>query len=166
MLCLSIETSCDETSLAIMYNPLDRNKNFFESLNQTIVLNQLISTQIDTHKVYGGVIPEIGARLHANSIHFLLAHLLRGTKDYIENNPDKAQEINPNLQNRDSKDLLQYLDKIFVTTHPGLPSALRVGLEMAKTVQFFVKLHYNQEIELVPINHLQGHVASCFYRNF
>jgi N6-L-threonylcarbamoyladenine synthase len=144
---LSIETSCDETSLALLQIPKDKIESgveFLDRIRSIKVLAHIISSQIDIHKEYGGVIPEIGARLHANAIHFLLDQL---------------------ISQQDDKEILDKIDKIFVTATPGLPSALRVGIEFAKSLKFYLqqKNPSQSSLEVVHINHLHGHVASCFF---
>jgi len=154
MLVLSIETSCDETSLSILESDSENNVDFLKYLNSFTVKSSVISSQIKIHLKYGGVVPEIGARQHAEHIHLLFFKLLR--------------KINPtNFENNslNSKDfeLLKKLDYIFVTTEPGLVSALRVGREFAKTLNFFIQEKLGKTIEVKTVNHLDGHLASSFY---
>ena len=59
--------------------------------------------------------------------------------------------------------ILGELDYIFVTATPGLASALRVGVEFAKTLEFFIDKNYQNKVTIKNINHLQGHLASCFW---
>ena len=161
MLYLSIETSCDDTSIAILYNPLSKAGSLLAKVNQTQILGQIVSSQIKTHRKFGGVVPEIGARLHTNVIHYLLDDVLNQAIEHLTNNPALASQLNIDLKKLASpKDLLGHIDKICVTTEPGLPSALRVGLELAKTLQFFVTTNYNKNIQIKKINHLRGHIAS------
>ena len=162
MLTLSIETSCDETSLAFMHKPesIPKYDNFLDEINSYKVLASLISSQIKLHQPYGGVVPEIGARAHAEQIHMLMEELL---EQVWQKNPDLDLIKNTSL---DSKiDFLKNLDYIFVTTNPGLPPALKVGVEFAKTLSYFVAQKHNKIIPVVPINHLHGHLVSCFYQN-
>ncbi len=205
MLCLSIETSCDETSLAILYNSNfenSLNNNFLDYINSFTILGQIISSQIDLHKDFGGVIPEIGAREHATQIHFLFEEVLeislknwnkitnveqnsnqnlvssQNYKDLSINSQEKLEQNNSknshnkfNLSKSFSKkvyylpDIFGNLEYIFVTTTPGLTSALRVGIEFAKTLEFFVEQNYQKKVKIVPINHLQGHLVSSFWQN-
>jgi N6-L-threonylcarbamoyladenine synthase len=155
-LALSIETSCDETALACLLFETDKNKSFTDYLNSVKVLGSVISSQIKIHAEYGGVVPEIGAREHAESIHILLDQLY---KDIIRSNKESSHIS----IYRDLVTWLASLDYIFVTNEPGLPSALKVGVEFAKSLQFFLVENFNSKIEIVRINHLRGHVASCFY---
>ena len=161
MLTLSIETSCDETSLALLYkNELEPNsKDFYTQINSYKVLASLISSQIKLHQPYGGVVPEIGARAHASQIHLVLSELLE-----IAWQNDLASEIKIKCDSGESLSLLKELDYIFVTTSPGLPSALKVGVEFAKTLSFFINQKYQKIVEVTPVNHLHGHLVSCFYQ--
>ncbi len=175
-LILAIESSCDETSLALLAVPsFINNPNGFNTesdldlIRNTKIFSSVIASQIKTHAIYGGVVPEIGARMHAEAIHFSWKQLieqldLEEFDDFLNSNfPDLDPEIN--LQSK----ILLCMDKIMVTTTPGLVSALRVGQEFAKSIQFFAKqtrfrCHFNQkELEICEINHLRGHLASSFY---
>jgi N6-L-threonylcarbamoyladenine synthase len=159
MFYLAIESSCDETSLAILELNEDTVKeglslhqnsqlNFYAKINQIQVVSSIISSQIETHAQYGGVVPEVGARLHAEQIHGLFKIVLKEALDKL---------------NIDETEFCKQLETIFVTAEPGLMSALRVGIEFAKSLQFYINKEYNQQLKLEFVNHLQGHVASCFY---
>jgi glycoprotease/Kae1 family metallohydrolase len=159
---LAIESSCDETSLSILelcddtvaeglslhVQKIGDSKSFYQKINQIQVISSIISSQIETHALYGGVVPEVGARLHAEQIHGLFEAVLN--EAILKLNTDKNQ-------------FYKKLKVIFVTAEPGLMSALRVGIEFAKSLQFYVAKQYNQQVKLEFVNHLQGHVASCFY---
>ncbi len=118
---LGIESSCDETSIAIV------NKDG-ENFN---IAKNLIASQIKTHAPYGGVVPEIAAREHASTILPLLVE--SGVKSDGSN-----------------------IDVIAVTSGPGLVPALRVGVELAKTLAWLWKK------PLVGVNHLEGHIYSVW----
>ncbi|RRD39165.1 tRNA (adenosine(37)-N6)-threonylcarbamoyltransferase complex transferase subunit TsaD [Leptotrichia sp. OH3620_COT-345] len=120
---LAFETSCDETSVAVVEN----GKN---------VLSNIISSQIDIHKEYGGVVPEIASRHH------------------IENILPVFEEAMEKAECR-----LKDIDYIAVTNTPGLIGSLLVGLMFAKS------LSYANEIPLIPINHIEGHIFSNFIEN-
>jgi len=149
-LALAIESSCDETSLAIFLLPEKPSENFLDKVNSYVVLGSIVSSQIKIHQEYGGVIPEIGARSHANQIHYLFNLVWHQAEQ-------KASELG-----LDEIEMVN-LEKILVTTNPGLVSALRVGMEFAKSVKFFLELKGGL-IEIISVNHLRGHVASCFYK--
>ena len=120
---LAFETSCDETSVAIVEN----GKN---------VLSNIVSSQINIHKEYGGVVPEIASRHHIENILPVL---------------DEAME-KADCQLKDS-------DYIAVTNTPGLIGSLLVGLMFAKS------LSYANKIPLIPVNHIEGHIFSNFIEN-
>lgn len=113
---LGIETSCDETSASIV-------KNGCEEI-ATVVL-----TQIDIHKDFGGVVPEIASREHVKNITMVIEECL-----------EKA--------NMSIKDI----SAIAVTYGPGLVGSLLIGIEAAKT------LAYVNNLPLVPVNHMTGHI--------
>ena len=113
---LGIESSCDETSVSIV-------KNGSEEIS-TVVLSQ-----IDTHALYGGVVPEIASRMHVENITLVIEECL-----------NKAQ--------MEMKDI----DAIAVTYGPGLIGCLLVGVNAAKTLSYI----YNKP--LVPVHHIAGHI--------
>ena len=113
---LAIESSCDETSIAIIKNGKD-----------CIALT--VSTQMDTHAKYGGVVPEIASRMHTESITLVLEETL-----------SKANMA------------IQDMDAIAVAYKPGLMGSLLVGVEFAKT------LAYIYSKPLIGVNHLIGHI--------
>ena len=117
---LAIESSCDETSASILKNGRD-------------VLSNIISTQIETHKKFGGVVPEVASRKH------------------IENIDEVVQEA-LDTANMGFKDI----DHIAVTYGPGMAGALLVGLSHAKA------LAYTLDIPLVGVNHIEGHVSANY----
>ena len=115
---LAIETSCDETSIAII-------KNGHEVDSLTIL------TQMDTHANFGGVVPEIASRMHAENITMVLEDTLR--KSSVD---------------------MDRIDAIAVTYAPGLLGSLLVGVEFAKTLC----LVYNKP--LIAVNHTMGHILA------
>jgi N6-L-threonylcarbamoyladenine synthase len=165
MLVLGIESSCDETSFALLENDGVVKANFLENINSFEVKASIISSQIESHIPYGGIVPEVGARLHAQQIHYLFYLLL---KQYTERSQiSTLLSLNDtdsvDFDILDNLDTLKHLDVIYVTTNPGLASALRVGMEFAKTIVYFLKQKFNIVVEIVEINHLHGHIFSCFY---
>lgn len=117
---LGIETSCDETAAAVVKN------------GRTILSN-IISSQIDLHTLYGGVVPEIASRKHIEKIN---------------------QVINNALL--DAKVSLQDIDVIGVTYGPGLVGALLVGVAEAKAISFA------SNKPLVGVHHIEGHVSANY----
>lgn len=119
-LILAIESSCDETAVSI----LDGDK----------LLSNVVSTQISVHQKYGGVMPEIASRLHAENITLVL-------KEALETAQVKLEDI----------------DAFAVTRGPGLIGALHVGLQAAKTLAML----YDKP--LIPVHHLAGHIYANEY---
>lgn len=113
---LGIESSCDETSVSIVKNGVDE-------------ISTVISSQIDIHKDYGGVVPEIASRHHVKNITIVLEECL--TKANMTMND---------------------IDAIAITYGPGLIGSLLIGLEAAKTLAFI----HNKP--LIPVHHIAGHI--------
>ena len=124
MLILSFESSCDETSAAVCR---------FES-GEKVILSNIVASQIETHKLYGGVVPEIASRAHCDAISGI-------TYEALETAGVTLKDI----------------DAVAVTNTPGLIGALLVGVSFAKS------LAYANNIPLVPINHIKGHVAANYF---
>ena len=119
---LGIETSCDETAAAVIR----------ENENGTAdVLSNVVSSQINEHKEFGGIVPELAARAHLENI------------DYI---------INKSL--KDSDITLNEIDGIAATAGPGLIVCLTVGLNIGKSIAAFANKPF------VGVNHLEGHALS------
>lgn len=114
-LILAIESSCDETAVAI--------------IKDGVLLSNIVATQIEMHKKYGGVMPEIASRLHAENIGVVLKEALEVANVALED-----------------------IDAFAVTRGPGLIGALHVGLQAAKTLAMLYKK------PLIPVHHLAGHI--------
>jgi N6-L-threonylcarbamoyladenine synthase len=121
MLILGIETSCDETGVAV-----------YDSNLKKIIAHALF-TQIDLHKIYGGVVPEIASRSQLEKIDLVTAQALAQRNISID-----------------------AIDAIAVTSHPGLVGSLLVGICFAKGMA----LASNKK--LIGVNHLEGHIFSAF----
>ncbi len=113
---LGIESSCDETSAAIVKNGTED-------------IATVISSQIDIHKDYGGVVPEIASRHHVKNITIVLEECLTKANMTMDD-----------------------IDAIAITYGPGLIGSLLIGLEAAKTLAFI----YNKP--LIPVHHIAGHI--------
>ena len=120
---LAIETSCDDSSVAILKNERE-------------ILTNLISSQIDTHALFGGVVPEIASRKHLEAINPLI---------------DKAIE--------DAKITYDDIDLITVTKGPGLIGSLLVGISVAKALSLVL------DVPLVGANHMKGHICANYLSN-
>ncbi len=125
MYILGIESSCDETSASIVKNGMEE-------------IATVISSQIDIHKDYGGVVPEIASRHHVKNITIVLEECLEKAKMTMEE-----------------------VDAIAITYGPGLIGSLLIGLEAAKTLAFLYKK------PLIPVHHIAGHIyANSLVRPF
>ena len=149
---LGIETSCDETSVALInlqrITHNEKRKTSGKVLGtryEVRIKKHYIATQIPIHARYGGVVPEIAARTHVAEIVSLLDKTL-GWNKREEDNPPRSPLVRGAIE----------FDAIAVTQGPGLATALRVGLEAAKTVA------WAYDKPLIPINHLEGHLASAW----
>ena len=124
MIILSFESSCDETSAAVVEITEDKR----------VIRSNIIASQIETHRLYGGVVPEIASRAHSEAISKITYEAL-----------DVAGVS------------LADVDAIGVTNTPGLIGALLVGVNFAKS------LAYSNNIPLVDVNHIKGHVAANYF---
>jgi len=128
---LGIETSCDETATSIIEGGTKEIK----------VLSNVISSQIEIHKKYGGVVPEVAAREH-------VLNILPVVNEALEKAGIKRNEAPKKL------------DAIAVTIGPGLITSLIVGVETAKTLAYVWKL------PVAPVNHVEGHIYANFIGNY
>ncbi|MCR5117643.1 MAG: tRNA (adenosine(37)-N6)-threonylcarbamoyltransferase complex transferase subunit TsaD [Lachnospiraceae bacterium] len=123
ILILAIESSCDETAAAVVKNGRE-------------VLSNVISSQIDLHTIYGGVVPEIASRKHIENINPVIREALS----------------NANVTLKD-------MDAIAVTYGPGLVGALLVGVSEAKAISFATG------IPLIGVHHIEGHISANYIEN-
>lgn len=132
MIILGIETSCDETAASVA------------SFDNGVVkiLSNVVSSQINIHKKYGGVVPEIAAREHMENIIPVIDKAL--AKAGID-----KKELAGGKKNKP-------LDAIAIATGPGLITSLLVGVETAKTLSFA------WDVPLVSVNHIEGHIYANF----
>ncbi len=120
---LAIESSCDETAAAVVVNGRD-------------VRSNIISSQIDIHTLYGGVVPEIASRKHIERINQVIAKAL-----------ETAQMP------------LDQIDAVAVTYGPGLVGALLVGVAEAKAIA------YARKLPLIGVHHIEGHINANYIEN-
>ena len=120
---LGIESSCDETAASVVKNGRE-------------VLSNVISSQIELHKLYGGVVPEIASRKHIEKINQVIEEALNEAGVSLED-----------------------LDAIGVTYGPGLVGALLVGVAEAKAIS------YAKKIPLVGVHHIEGHISANYIEN-
>ncbi|MFR8547895.1 MAG: tRNA (adenosine(37)-N6)-threonylcarbamoyltransferase complex transferase subunit TsaD [Lachnospiraceae bacterium] len=123
VLILAIESSCDETAAAVVQNGRE-------------VLSNVISSQIELHKLYGGVVPEIASRKHIEKINQVI---------------EEALEV--------SGKQLSDMDAVAVTYGPGLVGALLVGVAEAKAIS------YAAGLPLVGVHHIEGHISANYIEN-
>jgi len=117
---LALETSCDETAAAVTRNGLD-------------ILSSVVSSQIDLHEKFGGVVPELASRKHLEFINPVIEESLAQAGVHKEE-----------------------LDAVAATCGPGLVGSLLVGLSAAKTLSFLL------DVPLIGVNHILGHIYANF----
>lgn len=123
ILILAIESSCDETAASVVKNGRQ-------------VMSNIISSQIDLHTLYGGVVPEIASRKHMEQINQVTTEALKTAKTGLED-----------------------IDAVAVTYGPGLVGALLVGVAFAKALAFAA------EKPLVGVHHIEGHISANYIEN-
>lgn len=123
ILILAIESSCDETAAAVVKNGRD-------------VMSNIISSQIELHTLYGGVVPEIASRKHIEKIDQVIEEALSEAKVTLDD-----------------------IDAIGVTYGPGLVGALLVGVAEAKAISYAAKK------PLIGVHHIEGHVSANYIEN-
>ena len=120
---LAIESSCDETAAAVVVNGRD-------------VRSNMISSQIDIHTLYGGVVPEIASRKHIERINQVIEQALYTAGMSLDD-----------------------MDAIAVTYGPGLVGALLVGVAQAKAIA------YAKQLPLIGVHHIEGHICANYIEN-
>ncbi|OPY59200.1 MAG: tRNA N6-adenosine threonylcarbamoyltransferase [Pelotomaculum sp. PtaU1.Bin035] len=117
---LAIETSCDDTSAAVVVDGSE-------------ILSNIVSSQVDVHSRFGGVVPEVASRKHLELINYVVSESLAAAGIVYKD-----------------------LDAVAVTYGPGLVGALLVGVSAAKAIS------YGLDLPLVGVNHLEGHIYANF----
>ena len=123
MYILGMESSCDETSAAVLRVEGDRME----------IASNIVASQVETHRLYGGVVPEIASRAHIEAVSGV-------TREALETAGITVKD----------------LDAVAVTAFPGLIGALLVGVNFAKSLAFA------NQIPLVAVNHIKAHVAAAY----
>ena len=113
---LAIETSCDETACAIVKDGKE-------------ILSNIVSSQINVHTLYGGVVPEVASRIHVENISTVIEEAIKEAGVTMDD-----------------------IDGIAYTQGPGLIGSLHVGVQAAKTLSYFF------DKPLIPVNHMTGHI--------
>ena len=124
MYILGLESSCDETSASVVW---------MEQTGERKILSNIVASQIETHRLYGGVVPEIASRAHIEAISGITYEALATAGIGIGD-----------------------VGCVAVTSHPGLIGALLVGVNFAKSLAF------SHNIPLVEVNHVKAHVAAAY----
>ncbi len=127
MYILAIESSCDETSASVLYA---------DESGRLFIKSNIIASQVETHRLYGGVVPEIASRAHIEAVSSI-------TYDSLSVAGISLSDIG----------------LIAVTDHPGLIGALLVGVNFAKSLAFA------NNIPLVAVDHIKGHIAAAYLQN-
>ena len=120
MILMAVESSCDETAVALVEDGRR-------------VLTDCIASQVDLHRIYGGVVPEIASRKHIEAIYGLADQAL----------------VRAGLKRKD-------VDGIAVTYAPGLIGAVLVGVNFAKGAALAL------DVPLIPVHHIRGHIAANY----
>ncbi|MBQ2737841.1 MAG: tRNA (adenosine(37)-N6)-threonylcarbamoyltransferase complex transferase subunit TsaD, partial [Clostridia bacterium] len=120
---LAFESSCDETSAAVVSREGER----------FTVKSNIIASQVDTHKLYGGVVPEIASRAHIEAISSITYEAMSVAGVTMDD-----------------------IDAVAVTANPGLIGALLVGVNFAKA------LAVANGKPLIAVDHIKGHIATCY----
>ncbi len=164
MIILAIDTSCDDTSIAVV-----------ESKNKQInILSNIVSSQIKIHAPYGGVYPALAKREHQRNLPLVLARALKQAKLLkVQSSKFKVQSCNSKLKilktilqkdgglfEKTTEFLMKYqkprIDAIAVTNGPGLEPCLWQGVNFAKALAFW------WDLPLIPVNHIKAHLSANF----
>ena len=124
---LGVETSCDETAAAVVRWPVDGRTD-----GPAEVLSSVVASQVEAHRPYGGVVPEVAARAHVEIIDDIIGQAMRRSRLGFE-----------------------HLDAVAATAGPGLVGGVMVGLSAGKAIALA------RGLPLVAVNHLEGHAVSA-----
>ncbi len=162
---LAIETSCDDTSIALIKAQGKKQVSFN-------ILSNIVSSQIEIHKKWGGVYPTLAKREHQKNLISVLEKALKGAKMFKtinskkqiskleENKLRKILEREPELLNNFLKIIPKIkkpkIDALAITIGPGLEPCLWIGINFAKALAYFWNL------SLIPINHIEAHIYANY----
>lgn len=144
-LILSIDTSCDETSVAITCGRR--------------VLSNIVSSQINIHKKYGGVFPALAKRAHEERIDFVVQEALERSGVIANFSLRQKRGLKSAITNKFQ------IDAIAVTYGPGLAIALEVGIRKAKELTSTLSLSRSSTLNLIAVDHMEGHIYSTLAQN-
>src|SRR4030042_2627318 len=164
---LAVETSCDDTGIAVLEVKGTKSSPDFH------VLSNIVASQIEVHKKYGGVYPALAVREHQKNLVPVLVKALKEAGVLKSQNPKPNAQPKPKLQNLKNilerepelfKKLIPFLrkyrkpnvDLIAVSNGPGLEPCLWVGVNFAKALSYF------WDIPVVPVNHIESHILVNF----
>ncbi len=150
MLTLAIETSCDDTSIALVR----------DTWTSFVVEKMRSFSQVTSHNQYGGVVPEIASREHAQQILHVLFHMIMDTEtdeqveQFTHALKNESDSILRSLPQDRVEDFFWRIDSIAVTVTPGLPWSLAVG----RSIAHYLSLQFDKP--LVDVHHIHGHIFS------
>lgn len=146
MILLAIDTSCDDTSASV--------------LSDDVILSNVVSSQIEIHQKWGGVVPNLAKRAHIDKIDNVIKEALTVLNPKSEILKSKqSRNSNTKTQNDEFGGEMEKIDVIVVTQGPGLSPALGVGVDKAK------ELVKKYKKKLVAVNHIKGHLLSVFLKS-
>ena len=175
MIILGIETSCDETALALIETRKVNDKTTGITHTEYRVIQSLVHSQAELHSAFGGVFPTLAKREHSKNLVPLLEKILHDLpvntehkrhptfaitlesikKQYVEQNSDLIES----LAHAHFLEKIPTIDRIAVTEGPGLEPALWVGITFARI------LGELWNVPVIPVNHMEGHVVGSLLDN-
>lgn len=160
---LAIETSCDDTAIALVEASGTTSAPKFK------ILKNVISSQIEVHRPWGGVVPNLAKREHIQNLpkvfrqifnnQFLISHAERQAGNFQTNSPPKADPLLAEKNKIQNEKNVEKIDAVCVTVGPGLEPALWAGITFAKEIYKKLKTE-NKKLKLIGVNHLEGHLYS------
>lgn len=181
---LAIETSCDDTCIALVETPAQKGRGSLDKIERRgkkrvsfDILSNVVSSQVEVHKKWGGVYPTLAKREHQKNLMPVLEKVLKKAKMFkVINFKEKILKIKggklKEILEREPELLKNFLkiipkikkpkiDAIAITIGPGLEPCLWVGINFAKALSYFWKL------PLIPVNHIEAHIyANCLKPDF
>ncbi len=165
MITLAIETSCDETAVCLLETEkINSSDAEHRGLLRYRILGNLVNSQIDLHRHYGGVFPIMAKREHAKNLPFLIEQLLRESGIAMSSSAPRPLDFLKEKESQLLESLLRSslltqkpaIDQIAVTHGPGLEPALWVGVNCARALSTL------WDVPVIPVNHMEGHIFGSF----
>jgi len=144
MIVLGIETSCDETAAAVVEETGD-------PLRPWALRANIVASQVDIHREWGGIVPELSARQHIRDICGVVEQALEEAGVRLKRGATEVR-LKPDSPAR-------AIDAVAVTQGPGLVGSLLIGVSFAKSLALY------SQVPLVPVHHLAGHIESLVLEN-